>query len=199
MPHLEPNAIVTELDVGLYLGLKEDKIEDEEGPNLRSLINSTSTQAENFCQRRFLLGNPITETLAKGTGTPRVRLRHGIPESITSISFFDGDIFEASIGVFTTGKADGDDRSQLVYFTDGTIFTEKLRWQIIYVPVWKARADLPDALKVAIMKWTATLWKKMKERTDGVTSFTHGDETITIADEMPKDVKRALEPYISGI
>lgn len=199
MAVLESHALVNDADVAEYLGLNAETFEDKEGPTLRFLINSVSTQVENFCQRRFLQGATITEVTPKGTGEVAMRLRHGIPASITSIEYWDGKVWVATTGTFTTKKADGDDRSQLIYFTDGTKFSRILRWRIIYVPVWKNRADLPDNLQVAVTKFVAALWKKAKERTDGVTSFTHGDETITISDEMPKDVRRALGPYVAGI
>lgn len=202
MGTLKSNALVSLDQAREYLQLPLNDTGDDaaEDATIRDIINAVSEHIENWCGRTFVKSGAITE-VRNGNGSTRMLLRNGPPAAITSIKYWDGTAWTAiaSTITYTTGVADGNAKSLMLYFTDGTKFTEGLRWQIIYTSAYSSIANLPDDLQSAALAMVGREFKRRQDRLHGVTQRQLGDETISYSFDMPKDVRAILENYVLDV
>ena len=180
-----------------YLRIGDKENEDADNA-LDFIVNAVSERIETYCDRTFIRSAAITEVRA-GNGAHEILMLHGPPQTLTTVKYWDGDSWEPVSGTFTTGIADGDAKSHLVYFTDGSRFIIRTRYQFIYASLWTTRSKLPDDLQLAALEMAALAWKRQENRAHGVTQISIGDETVTMDFKMTQNVKDLLVPYERAI
>lgn len=198
---LHARALVNQQTLADFLGQKFDEEIPEGEDSLTHVINSVTLEIEKRLGRTFINTDPRTELLS-GSNRPYIYTINSPAVSITTFKIRTvGNTFTLVSTAWIINSEHADDVtlyeiSTKLYSPNGEIFARGVKnYEIVYVPAWKSRGNLPENLIHGAMQLMSLRLKQKERRLVGVTSVSFDDEQQSIGFDWPRDIEDLLAPF----
>ncbi len=198
---LHARALVNQQTLADFLGQKFDEEIPEGESSLIEIINTVTLEIEKRLGRTFVNASPRTELLS-GSDRPYIYTINSPAVSITTFKIRTvGNTFTLVSSAWIINSEHADDTtlfeiSTKLYSPNGEIFARGFKnYEIIYVPAWETRGDLPDNLLHGAMQLMSLRLKQKERKLAGVTSVSFDDEQQSISFDWPREIEDMLAPF----
>jgi hypothetical protein len=179
-------ALVTDEQILDFLGIDDD---EEEVEIIKQILNSVEKDVQNYIDRTLEVGT--YKEYYDGSGSRNLFLNNKPITVMTKLRIYN-DRYRDSYD-------DVDSEDYLVYEDEGRLYAFNgfpLGKQNIYVEYNAGYDPIPNDIKFAIKRIVKEMYRQHTENSEGLTSFSLGDQSISFEDgSFSKQVTRILEYY----
>lgn len=179
-------ALVTDEQILDFLGIDDDA---EEVEIIKQILNSVEKDVQNYIDRTLEVGT--YKEYYDGSGSRNLFLNNKPITVMTKLRIYN-DRYRDSYD-------DVDSEDYLVYEDEGRLYAFNgfpLGKQNIYVEYNSGYDPIPSDIKFAIKRIVKEMYRQHTENSEGLTSFSLGDQSISFEDgSFSKQVTRILEYY----
>ncbi len=179
-------AIISDKEILDFLGIDDDA---EEVEIIKQILNSVEKDVQNYIDRTLEVGT--YKEYYDGSGSRNLFLNNKPITVMTKLRIYN-DRYRDSYD-------DVDSEDYLVYEDEGRLYAFNgfpLGKQNIYVEYNAGYDPIPNDIKFAIKRIVKEMYRQHTENSEGLTSFSLGDQSISFEDgSFSKQVTRILEYY----
>ena len=179
-------ALVTDEQILDFLGIDDDA---EEVEIIKQILNSVEKDVQNYIDRTLEVGT--YKEYYDGSGSRNLFLNNKPITVMTKLRVYDSR--------YRDNYTDIDEDDYLVYEDEGRLYAFNgfpLGKQNIYVEYNAGYDPIPNDIKFAIKRIVKEMYRQHTENSEGLTSFSLGDQSISFEDgSFSKQVTRILEYY----
>ena len=179
-------AIISDKEILDFLGIDDDA---EEVEIIKQILNSVERDVQSYIDRNLEVST--YKEYYDGTGSRNLFLNNKPITVFTKLRVYDSR--------YRDNYTDIDEDDYLVYEDEGRLYAFNgfpLGKQNIYVEYNSGYDPIPSDIKFAIKRIVKEMYRQHTENSEGLTSFSLGDQSISFEDgSFSKQVTRILEYY----